>query len=212
MNRRFSLHSRFSCREALAAHRPLNQDEPNSHTEDTAMLTRDQVLRAALHEIDVAKFLAEKIPADRADWRPSETQRSVTELLQYLSRCGISAFEALRAPAEERPAIGKKYRDASASVTLDNFEDAMDKQATQLWEVLDPLSDDDLQEMVALPWGQPVTVGELFLTTVVKFLTAYRMQLFLYMKQMGMSDLGTLQSWVGVDTPEQMQAKFGVGT
>lgn len=175
------------------------------------MITRDQLLRSALHEIDVAKFLATKIPQDKVDWKPSETQRSVTELLQYLSRCGISAFESLCAPKEARAEIGQRYREESASVTLANFEEAMDRQATRLWEAMDPLSDEDLQRQVTLPWGQPATVGECFLTTAVKFLTAYRMQLFLYMKQMGMTDLGTLQSWVGVDTPEQMQAKFGVG-
>ena len=38
---------------------------------------------------------------------------------------------------------------------------------------------------------------------VIKFLVAYRMQLFMYLKGMGRTDLGTPQCWLGADPDEK---------
>ena len=46
------------------------------------------------------------------------------------------------------------------------------------------------------PWGQAI------FATSVRFLCAYRMQLFLYIKQCGATELGTSNAWLGMDAPE----------
>jgi hypothetical protein len=43
----------------------------------------------------------------------------------------------------------------------------------------------------------------MLLETTVKFLCAYRMQLFLYLKQMGVEGLGTAHAWAGRDPKPQ---------
>jgi len=172
------------------------------------MIPRQHLLDSALAEIERIRFLATKIPQDQLEYRPSEGQRSTLELLQYLSLCGDSLFASLVVSEEERPALREKQMAEAKAVTIENFDRAMENQGTRLAEALASVTDERLSEMVTLPWGEACTLGEAFLNAAIKFLTAYRMQLFLYLKGMGVPELSTLQAWLAVDTMEEMEAKF----
>ncbi len=164
-------------------------------------MTRQMILDAALRDIKIAKFLATKVPADKRDWRPTPGQRSVTELLQYLSRCGIGASVALLAGNWD---AAQPYREEAAKVTLENFGEAMDRQAVQLTEFVNGISESDWTgKQITLPWEVTVPVPQMLLEVTVKFLCAYRMQLFLYLKQMGVEGLGTSHAWAGCDPKPQ---------
>lgn len=54
----------------------------------------------------------------------------------------------------------------------------------------------------ALPWGEPVKAGAALINMPLKCLVAYRMQLFLYAKLVGLTELGSANCWVGVDMPD----------
>ena len=54
------------------------------------MITMQQLLDSCRHETEVIKHLATKVPADKHDWRPSEGQRSIRELMQYLTAASLS--------------------------------------------------------------------------------------------------------------------------
>jgi hypothetical protein len=78
----------------------------------------------------------------------------------------------------------------------------MRRQREELAALLDGLSEDDLDGTEAtLPWGEKVTLRRALLETTLKWLTAYRMQLFLYAKACGNHDIGTPNNWAGVDMP-----------
>jgi hypothetical protein len=44
-----------------------------------------------------------------------------------------------------------------------------------------------------------MSLGAAIMNSSVKFLAAYRMQLFLYIKQLGRQELSTVQNWGGRD-------------
>lgn len=160
-------------------------------------MNRTDFIDAAIRDINICKFLATKIPADKHDWRPTPGQRSVTELLQYLSRCGIGAALALM--VGDWSAADPHKADA-AKVTVETFGAAMDRQADQIRELITGISQADWDnKQLELPWKETVSVPRMLIEVQIKFLTAYRMQLFLYLKQMGVEGLGTVQVWGGSD-------------
>lgn len=161
------------------------------------MLTKQDYIEAAAQEIKICRHLATKIPANMYDWRPTHGQRSVLELLQYLSRAGIAASVALSGGSWD---LAQPYRDASAKVTPATFDAAMENQLAQIRDFLNGIPEADFStRTVELPWGDKVTLGRMMLECGLKFLAAYRMQLFLYLKQMGVPGLVTANCWAGRD-------------
>jgi hypothetical protein len=89
---------------------------------------------------------------------------------------------------------------ASQFVTPEGFDAEMARQQEEVEALVRAIPDDDFLERTAtLPWGAPASLGEALVTTVLKTLVAYRMQLFLYAKAAGAHELGPSNCWVGVD-------------
>lgn len=162
------------------------------------MITRDDLINSMLHEINVAKFIAGKIPVDRWGWRPSPKQRSVIELAQYLTRAGIGSLKVhVNGNRDHAEAMIAKAN----SVTPLTFARAMDDQAAEIKRVLGALGHGRLaNDRVTLPiGGPPQSLAAAILNSSLKYLTAYRMQLFMYAKQLSREELGTAQAWAGRD-------------
>ena len=161
------------------------------------MSERQLLLDSMLREVDVIKFLGAKVPPERLDYRPSPEQRSALELLQYLTLCGHRIAEVV---LTENWALRDEYAQEAERVTLESFGAAMDRQADRLRKLVAGIADEEwATRTVRLPWGVETSVPGLFLDATLKFLVAYRMQLFLYLKSMGRTDLGTAQCWLGTD-------------
>ena len=161
------------------------------------MISKNDVFDAIKHEIHVLKHLAEKLDASQMDYRPTEGQRSTIELLRFLTTCSIGpAMFLMNGNFEHGPDLQEK----AASVTLENFGEALDNQMAELESYLADFDDDALAaRKVMLPWGQESTMAVGLMNFCVKFIAAYKLQLFLYMKSMGMSDLTTPNCWGGMD-------------
>ncbi|MCB9897030.1 MAG: hypothetical protein H6825_03385 [Planctomycetes bacterium] len=161
------------------------------------MITKDQLAAAMLRECDICLHLHGKLDAAAFDYRPSDGQRSTLELLRYLAVCGIapvrcmlsgdwSQWAALTAHVKEMPAAG--------------FPAAMARQKNELGAWFAEVTEHELEtRVVTLPTGVEVPLGVAVLEGPLKWLTGYKLQLFLYAKASGASDLGTSNAWVGVD-------------
>lgn len=166
------------------------------------MISREELIESMIHEINVAKFIGTRIPVGRVNWRPTPKQRSVLELMQYLTRAGAgTTLTLVNGNRDHVEAMMKKAQE----VTPLTFARAMDEQAAIIRKTLGAVSHARLaNERTTLPWGGPQTgLGSAILNTALKFLTAYRMQLFLYAKQLGRDELGTAQAWAGRDPSPQ---------
>ncbi len=162
------------------------------------MITREELIESMLHEIAVAKYLARKVPNGCYNWRPSPGQRSVLELMQYLPRAGLGTLLALiNGNRDHFPALRAR---CDATTPL-NFDKHMDMQADEIRRALGSVSNSRLaNERATVPWGgPPMSLGAAIMNSSVKFLAAYRMQLFLYLKQLGRQELSTVQNWGGRD-------------
>ncbi len=165
------------------------------------MITPKQFLDAVDHETRVVKHLATKVLPGTYDWRPTPGQRSMIELMRYLTS---AASVPCRAMIEGNWDSSDALETAAEAVTPATFAAAMDRQRAVIAEALAPLSDrDHLERDAALPWGTPVKLGEALVRTVLYTYVAYRMQFFLYVKQSGNADLGPAECWVGMSPPKK---------
>jgi hypothetical protein len=161
------------------------------------VITRDQMLNQIITECEICKHLYTKIPADGFDYRPSPDQRSTLELLRYLSVCGVMGLRAMQAGDWT---IGRTYSERASHMTPEEFPAAMDRQIEEIKEVFNSISDEEfLTKEAVYPTGQTMTFGQGAMKMSLQWLTAYKMQLFLYAKAAGATNIGTSNCWAGVD-------------
>ncbi len=140
--------------------------------------------------------LFHKIPESLYGWRPSESQRSVEELLRYLSVCVISALKGFQEPDK---GWRDQYLALAKEMTPAQFPERMEAQAQEIRDYFAQLPEESLAtQEVKLPWGETQILGYAILNAPAKWLPAYKMQLFLYAKQNGIK-LGTPNLWRGTD-------------
>jgi hypothetical protein len=160
------------------------------------MFTTEQYLNAIRHEVAVVKHLYSKVPKDKLSYRPSPGQRSLQELIDFLP-CNLTVIKLLAsgewASAEK---IMKEVREAAAK----DFTGTMDRELVAFVKVVNatPVADFANKD-VTLPTGAKTKLGDALLNFPLKFISAYKMQLFLYLKACGKTELNTLNAWFGVD-------------
>lgn len=167
------------------------------------MLTKQQLIKSLAHETRIVKHLSTKIAGGAIGYRPTPGQRSMLELMQYLTVC---VWAPARYIADGNWDAHEEIEAQSKNVNQDNFARAMDEQLAAVTKLIEAIPHAELTgKMTAMPWGAPCTVGEGLVNMMVKCLTAYRMQFFLYVKESGRPDIGPANCWVGVDwkAPEQ---------
>ena len=165
------------------------------------MLNTEELKSALSDEIRIIRHLATKVDPAKLDWRPTEGQRSTKELLRYLALVGIGPVKAML--AGDWAVIGG-MDEKLEGMGLEGFDAAMESQERELHADVDGLGDSGLVEREGkMPWGDSLPMGKAIFTTSLRFLCAYRMQLFLYIKQSGAHELGTSNAWLGMDAPEQ---------
>ncbi|RMH70256.1 MAG: DinB family protein [Gemmatimonadetes bacterium] len=165
-------------------------------------MMKDHILAAIEHEIRVCKHLYTKFSAEHWDYRPMEGMRSTLELLRYLAGCSISMVHALtQGYKDETGEYVFRHYTYLEEMPADQFIAEMDKQWAGIQQFFATLTDSDLTtKQVKIPWEkEPVPLGQGLIDCGVKFLTAYRMQLFLYAKLAVDPELNTANCWAGID-------------
>ncbi|MFT4647570.1 MAG: hypothetical protein ACI87O_000967 [Planctomycetota bacterium] len=163
------------------------------------MLNKDDILSSLLDEIRIVRHLATKVPAGSMDYSPTQDQRNTLGVLRYLSFCAIGGTTAL---IEGNWDGYRKWNDETAELTAEQIPAALDKQAECLTEMFGKLSDDDFaNRTVKHPMGHELSMSRGLLEVPLKWMVGYRMQLFLYAKAAGNSDIGTANCWAGIDMP-----------
>ena len=162
------------------------------------MYTKDNLMNALSNEFRIIKHLAEKIPADTEGYKPTEKQRTTLELLQYLTMIFVSCAKYIK---DGDMAVFKEESEKSMNVTIANFAESMDAQESKIKEIVDSFTDEELEEKINM-FNQGEKTKMVYLTeSFLKFSSAYKMQLFLYIKASGNTSLGTSNVWAGMDMP-----------
>ena len=101
----------------------------------------------------------------------------------------------------------KQVRDTMNKIEPEEFVAILEEEKKKLTNLLSPLTDEDLLTMeTTQPWGQKVKLIEALLNNSLKYLAAYRLQLFMYAKMWG-AEIGTPNAWRGVDVKPKPAAQ-----
>jgi hypothetical protein len=160
-------------------------------------LTKSELIDSLRHEVRILLHLAGKIEPSMLDYRPTPTQRSTLELLQYLSMMGPGIIDAARGGTFD-PAAWTVAEKAASGRAVDQALAAIAALADGYAASLGAMSDADLAAEVA-PFGHPSSRGAFIVNYVLSGHAAYRTQLFCYLKACGRTELGTINLWGGRD-------------
>lgn len=161
------------------------------------MIGKDDILELLHKEIDICVHLFGKLPEGGLDFRPTPEQRSTRELLRYLSHCAIGGTRAL---VEGGWDGYREEAEQAAKLRVEEFPKAMEQQRQRLSDYFGKLTQEQLDTRTATtPIGEQLPLDQALVRMPVAWMTAYRMQLFLYAKQAGNTELWTPNCWAGID-------------
>lgn len=156
---------------------------------------KQALLQNLQREIFLLKQLAPFIEERDLDFRPSEKMRSTLELMQYLSGIGATMLRWF-IKNDLTPEEWVKIREHRKTLTRENFKERLDQQMEDILMYMNMVSEEDLNKMeVELPSKEKMMLGIAIINAPIKWLAAYRMQLFTYLKMNGRAELSTKEAW-----------------
>ena len=161
------------------------------------MITKEQLEVALTHECDIAIHLFGKLAPEAYDYRPSPGVRSTTELLRYLAMCGIGGIRWFESGNLD---VWKENQARVADMAPEEFPEAMQRQKREIQEFFAGTGEETLRTREAkLPTGAKMPLGAAIMNSPLKWLAAYKLQLFSYAKANGAPEIGTANAWAGID-------------
>lgn len=161
------------------------------------MISKEQYIAAIKKEFDIIKHLGEKVTAEQLSWKPTEKQRTTLELMHYLTYIFLMGGDSVASGDGE---AYKKYLNTEVP-TRENFSQMMDAELEKFLGFVNSISEEDMQSEIMM-WGRSQSRA-MHLLGLLNIASAYKTQLFLYMKQTGMEHLNTMNLWAGMDTPSK---------
>lgn len=162
------------------------------------MTHKEQIQTAIIKELRICQRLFTLLPKDSYNYRPQEGMRSTLELLQSITIWGAWTIESFIATDREvRKNLFSKYDDHSRTMKPEDFHQRIDEQIEKINSLMKDIQDEDLLvKKVTLISGKEVPLGMMILDTSLKWSAGYKMQLFLYAKMSGATELHTGDLWV----------------
>ena len=156
---------------------------------------KQHLLQNLQREIFLLKQLAPLIEERDLDFRPAEKMRSTIELMQYVSGIGAVMLRWF-VKDDLTPEEWVKIREHRKTLTRENFKDFLDKQMEDIIMYMNMISEEDMNtKEVTLPSKEKMVLGTAIINAPIKWLAAYRYQLFTYLKMNGRSDISTKEAW-----------------
>lgn len=158
------------------------------------MITKAEYMKSLDKEFAIIRHLASKLTEVELAYKPTDGQRSTQELLEYLSYAFVATVQVLKNGDQS---IYKELSEKAKGITIAQFDTRMQEQENTVRDLIEGMSDDDLTAEVDL-WGVQTRAMHL-VNGPLKWATSYKIQLFLYMKASGHSELNTMNLWAGMD-------------
>ena len=163
------------------------------------VLTKPELIGSLQNEVRILLHLAGKIDRAKLDYRPTPKQRSILELLKYLSIMGPELIKATNAGGFD-PAVWTAAQKVAEARDFDQTLAAIGAQSDAYAKMLGGMTDSDFRAGIEM-FGNKTTKGAFIVNLVLCGHAAYRTQLFMYLKACGREELGTMNLWAGADAP-----------
>lgn len=155
------------------------------------------LLNNIIKEMKICRRLSTKIPADKMDFKSKEDTRSIRELLHYLSYIGTGTIQYwYRTDDSDFKTFFTGLKAKAAEYKPEEFIAAMDEQIKIANNLFEKITEDDLYtKIVDYPWKETAPLSEAIIETNIKWLTAYKLQLFSLIKLATDQKLTTPDAW-----------------
>jgi hypothetical protein len=163
------------------------------------VLTKEELIAALQNEARILVHLAGKVDKANVDYRPAPKQRSILELLRYMSMMGPTLVTLIKAGTFDM-AVWAPADEAAKARNFEQAVAAIEKQSDEYSRLLSGWTDADFRGEVDF-FGAKASRGSHIVFLVVSGHAAYRTQLFLYLKACGREELTTMNLWGGADAP-----------
>lgn len=165
------------------------------------VLSKEEAIGLLQNEVRIVLHLASKIEPKMPAYRPAPQQRSVLELMQYLVVMAPAQIKTIVAGDFTMDSFRARWQPAEAAakaMSLEETKAAIAKQSGLFAQLIGPLSDADLRAEIEM-FGNKASRGFWIVRLPLCHYSAYRMQLFLYLKACGRAELNTMNLWMGAD-------------
>ncbi|HLK64195.1 MAG TPA: hypothetical protein VKU19_12190 [Bryobacteraceae bacterium] len=165
------------------------------------VLTKAELIDKLQQEVRILLHLISKVNPPDLEYRPTPQQRSVLELLQYLTIFAPIHLRTIVSGKLDLDAWRNEWGIEEAAARqrgLEEIKAAIGAQSPLFSNLLEPLTDEDLLLQMEV-FGNQGSRGSWLVSLVLCHFAAYRMQLFLYLKSCGHAELNTLNLWAGMD-------------
>jgi len=163
------------------------------------VLVKSELIAQLQKEVDILVHLSTKIDRSKLDYRPTPKQRSILELLRYLSIMGPQLVKGAKSQFDV-----EAWQAANKAAEARDFDQTMAVIAAQKDDFAKDLAgwtDADFRSEITGFDGSKISRGLFIVNLVLGGYAAYRTQLFMYLKACGREELGTANLWMGVDPP-----------
>lgn len=169
------------------------------------MFTKADVIATITQESEIIKHLASKVTTqEHLAYRPNDKQRSMHELLAYMSRMTTMLLTMIKNKKMDPELTKTLTKESEAKNMLTDFNASMDTQLAFVTEYINNISDEELKASFDLFNTGKVMSTKSYFMMVFRQYPVYRMQLFNYLKSgLGMKELNTMNLWMGQNTPQK---------
>jgi hypothetical protein len=151
--------------------------------------------------VQIFVHLISKVDPAKIDYRPTAKQRSLLELIQYMTVMAPAMTESIKGGEFTREAMGAIWGPRDAASKALNWEQAVaaiGRQSDEMTRCIGAWTDTEFRSEINM-FGNNMTRGAALVNMVLCGYAAYRTQLFLYLKAMGREELNTINLWMGAD-------------
>jgi len=152
-------------------------------------VTKNEYYELVMEAFRPSETLIRMVPADKLDWRPGPTFMSLGQLIHHLSEPiggGLRCLVTNQWPFTPEQMEESMKLENLPSCSVETALERLEKDKAILREVLDSLSEEDFaQKPVSTPWGWK---GKLESVAILfrEHFTNHKMQLFTYLKLLGL--------------------------
>jgi hypothetical protein len=168
------------------------------------VLSKEELISSIQTEVRILLHLISKVDPAMLDYRPAPKQRSMLELLQYLTIMAPIHLRQVKTGVFDMTEWSKTWQTEEALAEkrdLEQVKESLAKHPALFAELVGSCSDVDMRAEITM-FGNKASRGWWFVWMVLCHYVAYRMQVFLYLKACGHEELSTMNLWVGMDAPK----------
>ena len=163
------------------------------------MISKQIFIAKLQNEVRIIKHLAAKATTpELLNFRLSDSQRTTAQWLAYIALVGIAGTKDI---LNDDASGFETFMDDMDNFDVSTFDAKIDKNLADIVTLIEQTPDEKFMEDKTLFWSFTDTRAGHMLWSVYNWHVAYKTQIFLQLKAAGLSNIGTMNLWAGMDAP-----------